>query len=132
MNKLLSLKKLRKLQSKSPSMDVPSDQKTNNGELSHFCHPEHNLIPFNAPYVFMCMVCKETGAGKRFICQTCSFDMHEFCALAPHSFHGHPFHLQHQLDFSPKIGKMNTDEEYAYSIPEQCEINTSSDVCSIN
>lgn len=112
MNKLLSLKKPRKLQSKSPSMDAPSNQKTNIGELSHFSHREHNLIPFNTPYVFMCMVCKETGAGKRFICQTCGFaDMHEFCALAPQSLHNHPFHLDHQLDFSLKLGNVTINKK---------------------
>ncbi|KAJ1702559.1 hypothetical protein LUZ63_002338 [Rhynchospora breviuscula] len=51
------------------------------------------------------MVCKENGGGKRFICQTCGFDMHEFCALAPRSLHNHPFHLEHQLDFSVQTGE---------------------------
>ncbi|KAF0929234.1 hypothetical protein E2562_016462 [Oryza meyeriana var. granulata] len=67
-----------------------------NGEIVHFSHPEHRLAPFDFPYLFMCMGCKEYGAGRRFMCQLCGFQLHEFCALAPPSLHGHPFHPKHQ------------------------------------
>ncbi|CAN6204882.1 unnamed protein product [Urochloa humidicola] len=65
------------------------------GEIVHFSHPEHRLARFDFPYLFMCMGCKEYGAGKRFMCQTCGFQLHEFCALAPPSLHDHPFHPKH-------------------------------------
>lgn len=65
-------------------------------EIVHFSHPEHRLARFDFPYLFMCMGCKEYGAGKRFMCQTCGFQLHEFCALAPPSLHDHPFHTKHQ------------------------------------
>uniref|UniRef100_I1QQ21 DC1 domain-containing protein n=2 Tax=Oryza glaberrima TaxID=4538 RepID=I1QQ21_ORYGL len=66
------------------------------GEMVHFSHPEHRLARFDFPYLFMCMGCKEYGAGKRFMCQLCGFQLHEFCALAPPSLHDHPFHPKHQ------------------------------------
>uniref|UniRef100_A0A0D9XF63 DC1 domain-containing protein n=1 Tax=Leersia perrieri TaxID=77586 RepID=A0A0D9XF63_9ORYZ len=68
----------------------------NDGEIVHFSHPEHRLSRFDFPYLFMCMGCKEYGAGRRFMCQLCGFQLHEFCALAPPSLHDHPFHPKHQ------------------------------------
>jgi hypothetical protein len=65
------------------------------GEMVHFSHPEHRLARFDFPYLFMCMGCREYGAGKRFMCQTCGFQLHEFCALAPPSLHDHPLHPKH-------------------------------------
>ncbi|VAI19112.1 unnamed protein product [Triticum turgidum subsp. durum] len=79
------------------------------GEMVHFSHPEHRLARFDFPYLFLCMGCKEYGAGKRFMCQICGFQLHEFCALAPPSLHDHPFHPKHQhLLFFEKPG--NGDE----------------------
>uniref|UniRef100_A0A0E0M2V1 Zinc finger PHD-type domain-containing protein n=1 Tax=Oryza punctata TaxID=4537 RepID=A0A0E0M2V1_ORYPU len=66
------------------------------GEMVHFSHPEHRLVRLDFPYLFMCMGCKEYGAGRRFMCQLCGFQLHEFCALAPPSLHDHPFHPKHQ------------------------------------
>ncbi|KAJ1290224.1 hypothetical protein BS78_02G226600 [Paspalum vaginatum] len=66
------------------------------GELVHFSHPEHRLSRFDFPYLFLCVGCKEYGAGKRFMCQACGFQLHEFCALAPPSLHDHPFHPKHR------------------------------------
>ncbi|XP_040383281.1 uncharacterized protein LOC102707900 [Oryza brachyantha] len=66
------------------------------GEIVHFSHPEHRLGRFDFPYLFMCMGCKEYGAGRRFMCRLCGFQLHEFCALAPPSLHDHPFHPKHQ------------------------------------
>lgn len=63
--------------------------------MVHFSHPEHRLARFDFPYLFMCMGCKEYGAGKRFMCQACGFQLHEFCALAPPALHDHPFHRKH-------------------------------------
>jgi hypothetical protein len=77
------------------------------GEIVHFSHPEHRLAPFDFPYLFMCMGCREYGAGKRFMCQICGFQLHDFCALAPPSLHDHPFHPKHQhLLFFEKPGTM--------------------------
>ncbi|KAL6844760.1 hypothetical protein ACP4OV_025419 [Aristida adscensionis] len=102
----------RKLSGKLPSEDVPAtsghgkpaaDDGDNcgggggdgDGEILHFSHPEHRLARFDLPYLFMCMGCKEYGAGRRFMCQACGFQLHEFCALAPPSLHDHPFHPKH-------------------------------------
>lgn len=75
------------------------------GEMVHFSHPEHRLARFDFPYLFLCMGCKEYGAGKRFMCQICGFQLHEFCAMAPPSLHDHPFHPKHQhLLFFEKPG----------------------------
>ncbi|TVU10073.1 hypothetical protein EJB05_43581, partial [Eragrostis curvula] len=91
----------RKLSGKLPSeAAVPETSEVDrpeadDGEIVHFSHPEHRLARFDFPYLFMCMGCKEYGAGKRFMCQTCGFQLHEFCALAPPSLHDHPFHPKH-------------------------------------
>nr|CAB3453813.1 unnamed protein product [Digitaria exilis] len=84
----------------SPAEDAPETETSerepeDDGEIVHFSHPEHRLARFDFPYLFMCMGCKEYGAGKRFMCQTCGFQLHEFCALAPPSLHDHPFHPKH-------------------------------------
>ncbi|XP_043709074.1 uncharacterized protein LOC122658225 [Telopea speciosissima] len=50
------------------------------------------------------MGCKEYGAGKRFKCLNCDFEMHEFCALAPPSVKNHSLHTQHPLVFHTKPG----------------------------
>ncbi|KAK1306060.1 hypothetical protein QJS10_CPA10g00034 [Acorus calamus] len=76
----------------------------NNQEIFHFSHPQHPLWQVDLPYLFNCTGCKEYGAGRRFRCRTCDFDLHEFCALASPSLHGHPSHEQHQLVFFIKPG----------------------------
>ncbi|GJN33589.1 hypothetical protein PR202_gb22208 [Eleusine coracana subsp. coracana] len=93
----------RKLSGRLPSGDHPETSEhehdkpeEDDGEIVHFSHPEHRLARFDFPYLFMCMGCKEYGAGKRFMCQTCGFQLHEFCALAPPYLHDHPFHPKHQ------------------------------------
>jgi hypothetical protein len=89
----------RRLSGRVPSSeDVPETSEPeveDDGAIVHFSHPEHRLARFDFPYLFMCMGCKEYGAGKRFMCQTCGFQLHEFCALAPPSLHDHPFHPKH-------------------------------------
>lgn len=70
-----------------------------------FQHPQHPLLQISLPYLFTCMGCKEYGAGMRFRCQTCGFDLHDFCALAPPALHNHPFHHKHQLVFFTKPGR---------------------------
>lgn len=74
-------------------------------DFLHFGHTQHPLSHINRPDLFTCSGCKEYGAGKRFACRLCSeYQLHEFCALAPPSLHGHPFHVQHKLVFSAKPG----------------------------
>lgn len=73
-------------------------------EMIHFSHPQHPLSQLNLPDHFNCMGCKEFGAGLRFSCQQCNFQLHQFCALAPPALKGHPFHSQHQLVFYSKPG----------------------------
>ncbi|KAJ7967024.1 Cysteine/histidine-rich C1 domain protein [Quillaja saponaria] len=68
-------------------------------ELLHFNHPQHPLSKVNLHDLFTCSGCKEYGSGKRFICQQCDFQLHDFCALAPPALKAHPFHSQHRLLF---------------------------------
>ncbi|XP_041017688.1 diacylglycerol kinase theta-like isoform X2 [Juglans microcarpa x Juglans regia] len=71
-------------------------------EMLHFSHPQHPLSQLNLPDQFTCAGCKEDGAGMRFSCQSCDFQLHEFCALAPPDLKGHPLHFQHHLIFYSK------------------------------
>ncbi|KAG7971327.1 hypothetical protein I3843_07G128800 [Carya illinoinensis] len=66
-------------------------------EMLHFSHPQHPLSQLNLPDQFTCAGCKEDGAGMRFSCQSCDFQLHEFCARAPPDLKGHPLHSQHHL-----------------------------------
>lgn len=67
-------------------------------------HPQHRMVHVNLPNPFNCMGCKEYGAGPRFTCQQCNFELHDFCALAPPVLKAHPLHSQHQLVFASKPG----------------------------
>lgn len=82
----------------SPDLDVQGEGITN----SNHPVPQHRLIEVNRPNPFTCMGCKEYGAGTRFTCQQCNFELHNFCALAPPVLKAHPLHSQHQLVFYPK------------------------------
>ncbi|XP_057517292.1 uncharacterized protein LOC130798368 [Amaranthus tricolor] len=68
-------------------------------------HPQHKMVYLELPTPFTCMGCKEYGAGSRFTCQQCNFELHDFCALAPPVLKAHPLHSQHHLIFYPKPGK---------------------------
>lgn len=80
----------------------------------HFSHPHHPLLEVTSPYLFTCMGCKEYGAGKKLSCsrQACCFDLHDFCALAPPSLHGHPFRSKHHLVFITKPTGTNVRTRY--------------------
>ncbi|XP_021836589.2 protein VACUOLELESS GAMETOPHYTES isoform X1 [Spinacia oleracea] len=65
-------------------------------------HPHHRMVQVNLPNPFTCMGCKEYGAGSRFTCQQCNFELHDFCALAPPVLKAHPLHSQHQLIFTSR------------------------------
>ncbi|XP_015866997.1 uncharacterized protein LOC107404556 [Ziziphus jujuba] len=71
-------------------------------EILHFGHPQHPLSKLNLPDRFTCSGCKEHGAGKRYTCQQCDFQLHDFCALPPSALCRNPFHYQHQLVFYSK------------------------------
>lgn len=74
--------------------------------VTHYSHPKHPLAQLTLPELFACAGCKEYGAGKRFACQECDYQLHEFCALSPPLLRSHPLHPQHQLVFHsrPKQG----------------------------
>ncbi|CAA2996644.1 Hypothetical predicted protein [Olea europaea subsp. europaea] len=71
-------------------------------EITHYTHPKHPLTKVNLPELFTCTGCKDDGSGKRFACQQCDFQLHEFCALSPPILQNHPLHGQHQLVFHAK------------------------------
>ncbi|KAM1127198.1 hypothetical protein ACFX13_038000 [Malus domestica] len=89
----------------SPLVEFPTSQLIFGEERLHFGHPQHPLSQVILPDLFTCAGCKEDGAGKRFICQLCDFQLHDFCALAPPALNNHPFHIQHQLVFYSKAVK---------------------------
>ncbi|XP_008453038.2 uncharacterized protein LOC103493863 isoform X2 [Cucumis melo] len=71
-------------------------------EMVHFSHPRHRLSRMCLPDLFTCSGCKEYGAGNRFSCQQCDFQLHDFCAFSPPALKAHPFHSYHQLLFYSK------------------------------
>lgn len=90
-----------------PLIDFPTSPQLILGqEMIHFSHPQHPLSQLDLRDQFCCMGCKEYGAGLRFSCQQCDFQLHDFCALAPPGLKGHPFHTQHQLAFYSKPGEV--------------------------
>ncbi|WKA09177.1 hypothetical protein VitviT2T_026850 [Vitis vinifera] len=87
---------------KSPSVEYPSSVNPTQGEpMLLSCHP-HPLAQVTSPEPFICMGCKEYGAGTRFTCQQCNNQLHEFCALAPTTLKSHPLHRLHPLEFCSK------------------------------
>lgn len=95
-------------ETKPPLILFPtSPQPPSSGEqLVHYAHSKHPIVQITLPDSFLCSGCKEYGAGKRFSCQQCDFQLHDFCALSPPVLNSHPFHAQHQLVFHarPKQG----------------------------
>lgn len=65
--------------------------------ISHFTHPGHRLSPVNVAEEYRCDGCKTNGAGARFRCGPCDFDLHEYCATCPSTLssfmHPHPLNL---------------------------------------
>lgn len=79
-------------------------------EITHYSHSKHPLKEISLTEHFVCTGCKEYGAGKRFACQQCDFQLHDFCAFSPPLLNNHPLHGQHQLVFhsKPKSGSTFT------------------------
>ncbi|XP_054799471.1 uncharacterized protein LOC129303914 [Prosopis cineraria] len=71
-------------------------------EIVSFSHPQHPLVQLEQPELYTCAGCKEYGSGKRFACQQCDFQVHDFCALAPPVLKAHPFHSHHLILFHSK------------------------------
>jgi len=91
-----------------PAVEFPTSPQLIFGEeIVHFSHPQHPLSMVDLPDLFNCVGCKEYGSGKRFVCQQCEFQMHDFCALAPTALKAHPFHSQHSLLFHSKPGNQH-------------------------
>ncbi|XP_044961107.1 uncharacterized protein LOC123412231 [Hordeum vulgare subsp. vulgare] len=71
-------------------------------EISHPAHPEHKLkLMATGAAEFQCDVCKELGAGDRYTCRPCDFDLHSDCALAEATLvhpllKGREFQLRHE------------------------------------
>ncbi|KAM0871452.1 hypothetical protein ACQ4PT_039356 [Festuca glaucescens] len=65
-------------------------------EILHDSHKKHPLVFRDTSSAgFHCNGCGCLGVGFRYRCDTCNFDLHEFCLTcpqtAPFSFHGqHP------------------------------------------
>ncbi|KAG5076144.1 hypothetical protein JHK82_054839 [Glycine max] len=86
-----------------PHVEFPTSPQLIFGEeILHFSHPQHPLSMVDLPDLFNCVGCKEYGSGKRFVCQQCDFQLHDFCALAPPALKAHPFHSQHSVLFHSK------------------------------
>lgn len=76
-------------------------------EIVSFSHPQHPLVQLEQAELYTCAGCKEYGSGKRFSCQQCDFQLHDFCALAPRALKAHPFHSHHLILFHSKPGGYN-------------------------
>ncbi|KAL3639850.1 hypothetical protein CASFOL_014818 [Castilleja foliolosa] len=103
MNRKPSLQTMKSTSSSSPLQFPNSPQQTVGEEtITHYSHSKHPLTEITLPEIFTCTGCKEYGAGKRFACQQCDFQLHDFCAFSPPLLTNHPLHGQHQLVFHSK------------------------------
>ncbi|KAE9605244.1 hypothetical protein Lal_00024755 [Lupinus albus] len=88
-----------------PPVEFPTSPQLIFGEeIIHFTHPQHPLSGLDIRDLFTCSGCKEYGSGKRFVCQQCDFQLHDFCAFAPAALKAHPLHSQHSILFHSKPG----------------------------
>ncbi|KAK7274186.1 hypothetical protein RIF29_15265 [Crotalaria pallida] len=86
-----------------PPVEFPTSPQLIFGEeIIHFSHPQHPLSGLDIRDLFTCSGCKEYGSGKRFVCQQCDFQLHDFCAFAPAALKAHPLHSQHSVLFHSK------------------------------
>ncbi|XP_078164461.1 protein VACUOLELESS GAMETOPHYTES-like [Carex rostrata] len=71
--------------------------------IMHFTHPEHQLLLMTCkPDDFRCNLCKTSGTGLRYRCNTCDFNLHQSCITYPQilSFFAHPLHTLVLADHS--------------------------------
>ncbi|XAR64304.1 hypothetical protein NMG60_11024586 [Bertholletia excelsa] len=76
-------------------------------EIGH--HPNHPIVRCNLSDRFTCAGCKEYGAGLRFACKECDFQLHDFCAFSSSILKNHPIHPYHQqllFHAKPKQGNL--------------------------
>ncbi|XP_039054585.1 uncharacterized protein LOC120197000 [Hibiscus syriacus] len=66
-------------------------------EMFHATHPQHPISQAHFTDLFVCAACKEFGAGLRFACTHCDYQLHHFCALAPPALKRHPIHPFHKI-----------------------------------
>ncbi|XP_022766007.1 uncharacterized protein LOC111310900 [Durio zibethinus] len=71
-------------------------------EIFLVAHPQHPISQTTLPDLFTCAACKEYGAGMRFTCTDCDYQLHDFCAFAPPALKRHPIHPLHNIIFFPK------------------------------
>ncbi|RDX60782.1 hypothetical protein CR513_61050, partial [Mucuna pruriens] len=64
--------------------------------VRHFTHPSHPLQYVTWNTQFRCDGCKLLGYGNRYRCDTCDFDLHEYCCTCPTSLTSF-LHPTHQL-----------------------------------
>ncbi|KAJ0028304.1 hypothetical protein Pint_35329 [Pistacia integerrima] len=65
--------------------------------MQHFTHPNHLLYNVNDDVEYLCDGCNTKGAGTRYRCNLCDFDLHEYCATCPMALSS-VMHPQHQLN----------------------------------
>ncbi|KAL1555665.1 hypothetical protein AAHA92_11376 [Salvia divinorum] len=80
--------------------------------IDHFTHP-HRLTAADFNHEFLCNGCMTIGISRRFRCNACDFDLHEYCATCPrslHSFmHPHPLTLLLRTPASAKSTRVVCD-----------------------
>ncbi|KAG8376948.1 hypothetical protein BUALT_Bualt09G0117100 [Buddleja alternifolia] len=72
--------------------------------IYHFTHPGHPLKPFDLQK-FSCNGCKTIGTGKRYRCDLCNFDLHEYCATCPHTLSTF-MHTKHALTLTRQMDRV--------------------------
>ncbi|KAF3331241.1 nucleoredoxin 1-2 [Carex littledalei] len=67
-------------------------------EFIHPSHPNHKLKMEYTETPFCCDGCREAGIGLKYRCDTCDFDLHKVCAMAPNSI-AHAFYKKCEFRF---------------------------------
>ncbi|XP_059649931.1 protein VACUOLELESS GAMETOPHYTES-like [Cornus florida] len=62
--------------------------------IEHFTHPGHGLVKLHAETDYLCDGCNTPGVGTRYHCNSCDFDLHDYCGTCPQTLtsfmHSHP------------------------------------------
>ncbi|CAN8302159.1 unnamed protein product [Cochlearia groenlandica] len=67
----------------------------NQSTIKHFTHI-HPLTEFSSTTFFNCDGCKTNGSDKWYRCESCNYDLHEYCATCPLTLQTF-IHPQHEL-----------------------------------